>query len=197
MTRLRFSIGALMGAIVLLGLGLAALRYPNKLWASFYFSITAAVLVFAALGAVFRRGLPRAFWTGFSICGWLYFLVAFAPWLEGQFYPYLLTTAILDLIYSHVAAPEQTAVALQSGQFVYGLAGGFGGPPPVPEHPWVFWTGMDNAASQFSVSNNFDLLRSKPFQMIGHSFFALLFAYLGGVSARRFARLEAGPSAPA
>jgi hypothetical protein len=110
MKRVRFSIAALMAAIVVFGVGLAALRYPNRLWASLFFLITLAVLVVASLGALFHRGLPRTFWAGFALTGWLYFMAALSPWLAEQFAPCLFTTACLDLIYPYVAAPAQIAI---------------------------------------------------------------------------------------
>jgi len=190
MIRPRLSIAALMGFIFIFGVGLAAFRYTNKLWASFFFSLAIGAMVIASLGAVFHRGLPQRFWAGYAICGWLYLVMNFGPWFEYEVSPYLFTTACLDLIYPHVAAPEQTAM-VDKGNAVFGLAGGFGAGPSAPENIWQHWTLIDNAAGQFAVSNNFDVNRSKPFQLIGHALLALLFAYLGGLTARRFSRLGA------
>ena len=63
-----------------------------------------------------------------------------------------------------------------------------------PVNIWEHWTKIDNAAEQFAIANNFDVSRSKPFQLIGHSLLALLFAYIGGLTARRFARRGMNPS---
>jgi hypothetical protein len=189
--RPRFSIAAIMGFVFVFGVGLAAFRYPNKLWASFFFSITIGAMVIGSLGAVFHRGLPQKFWMGYAMCGWLYLLMNFGPWFETAVSPYLFTTAVLDLIYPHVAAPEQTAM-LENGTQVFGLAGGFGASAPV--NIWEHWTKVDSAAEQYAIANNFDVARSKPFQLIGHSLLALLFAYIGGLIARRFARLGMNPS---
>jgi hypothetical protein len=188
--RPRFSIAALMAFVSIFAVGLAAFRYPNKLWASFFFSLTIGAMVIGTLGAIFHRGLPQKFWMGYAICGWLYMFMNFGPWFE-YFSPYLFTTACLDLIYPRVAAPEQTAL-LETYKQTFGLAGGFGASAPVD--PWEFWTKIDSAAERFAVANNFDALRSRPFQLIGHSMFALLFAYIGGLIARRFARLGTNPA---
>ena len=146
--RPRFSIAALMGFVFVFGVGLAAFRYPNKLWASFLLSITLGALVVGLLGAVFHRGLPQKFWAGYAIVGWLYLLLSLSPWIAELVSPYLFTTACLDLIYPHVAAPEQTAmIAADAG--VFGLAGGFGGgATPAAPAPgiWEHWTGLDSAA---------------------------------------------------
>ena len=188
-TRPRFSIAALMGFVFVFGVGMAAFRYPTKLWAAFLLSIAMGALVFGLLGAVFHRGLPQKFWAGFAIVGWLYWLMTFSPWFADDFEPYLLTTACLDLIYPYVAAPEQTAMQSQNAG-IYGLAGGFGGGAAAAPAAgiWQHWTGLDGAAQGFSSINNFGVNRSLPFQMIGQSLFVLIFAYLGGVTARRFAR---------
>jgi hypothetical protein len=191
--RPRFSIAALMGFVFVFGVGLAAFRYPNKLWASFLFSIALGAMVMASLGALFHRGLPQKFWAGYAICGWLYLLMNWVPWFGIAVSPYLFTTACLDLIYPHVAAVEQTAMV--AGDNVFGLAGGFGASPffsaeTIREH----WTTIDSAKGGFVIANNFEVNRSIPFHMIGHALFAFLFAYLGGITARRFARLGAnGP----
>ena len=65
----RFSIASMMGFVVLLAVGMAALRYPTKLWASLFLSVTLVVLVVSVLGGLFRRGLDRSFWAGFAFCG--------------------------------------------------------------------------------------------------------------------------------
>jgi hypothetical protein len=188
--RPRFSIAALMGFVFAFGVGLAAFRYPSKLWASFLFSIALGAMVVALLGTVFHRGPPQKFWAGYAICGWLYLLMTFGPF-GGAVSPYLFTTACLDLIYPHVAAVEQTAMV--AGDNVYGLAGGFGGGFD-PPGAWEHWKAIDGTADGFSAVNNFNVIRPMAFQMIGHALFALVFAYLGGVTARRFARLGAAPA---
>ncbi len=192
--RPRFSIAALMGFVFVFGVGLAAFRYPSKLWASFLVSIALGAMVVGLLGAVFHRGLPQKFWAGYAICGWLYLLMNFGPWFDDHVSPYLFTTAFLDLIYPHVAAVEQTAMV--PGKNVYGLAGGFGGGFELPGS-WGHWTAIDGAPQGFGAVNNFVFLRPQSFHIIGHSLFALVFAYLGGITARRFARLGAAPGQPA
>ncbi len=197
--RPRISIAALMGFVGIFGVGLAAFRYPSKLWGSFLISITVGALVVGTLGALFHRGLPQKFWAGYAICGWFYLLVHFGPWFREEMAPFLFTTACLDLIYPHVAAVEQTtAMADPTSGAVYGLAGGFGGGASTAPAStiWEHWTGIDGADSGFRLVNDFGVTRSTPFELIGHSLLALLFAYLGGLTARRFARLG-GSGTPA
>lgn len=191
--RPRFSIAALMGFVFAFGVGLGALRYPSKLWASFLISIALGAMVVALLGAAFHRGLPQKFWAGYAITGWLYLLMIFGPWFERAVSPYLFTTACLDLIYPHVAAVEQTAMV--ASDKIYGLAGGFGGDPD-PSGIWEHWTEIDGTATGFAAVNNFRVTRPRSFHMIGHALFALLFGYLGGLTARRFAGLGAASPQP-
>jgi hypothetical protein len=74
MRHFRFSIRGLMVVIVLLSVAFAALRFPTPLWANVWFSLTAAALTLAVPAAVYRRGEQRAFWVGFAVCGWVYFI---------------------------------------------------------------------------------------------------------------------------
>ena len=60
---------------------------------------------------------------------------------------------------------------------------------------WEHWTGIDGAGDGFNLVNDFLVTRSTSFELIGHLLFALLFAYLGGLTARRFAKLGATPAA--
>ncbi len=196
--RPRFSIAALMGFVLAFGVGLAAFRYPSKIWASFLISIALGAMVVALLGAVFHRGLPQKFWAGYAITGWLYLLMVFGPWFVREVAPYLFTTACLDLIYPHVAAVEQNAnvaATTPSRQLYYGLAGGFGGDPD-PSGIWEHWTVIDGTAEGFAAVNNFHVRRSFSFHLIGHALFALFFGYLGGITARRFARIGAASASP-
>ena len=190
--RPRISIAALMGFVCIFGVGLAAFRYPSKLWASFLISITLSAMVFGTLGALFHRGSPQKFWAGYALCGWLYLLVHFGPWFNEEMSPFMFTTACLDLLYPHVAAVEQkTAMADPTGDTVYGLAGGFGATTAPAHTIWEHWTGIDGAGDGFNLVNDFIVTRSTSFELIGHALFALLFAYLGGLTARRFAKLGA------
>ena len=106
--------------------------------------------------------------------------------------PYLFTTACLDLIYPHVAAVEQkTAMTDPTDNAVYGFAGGFGATTAPAHTIWEHWTGIDAAGDGFTLVNDFNITRSMSFELIGHALLALLFAYLGGLTARRFAKLGA------
>ena len=59
MRTIRFPIAALMGAVVVVALGLAALRNASDLWAGATFLVTCGVLCLAIVGAVCRTGTER------------------------------------------------------------------------------------------------------------------------------------------
>jgi hypothetical protein len=131
MRRARISIRGLMTAIVLLAAGLAALRSPTPLWANLWFSLTLAALVLAIPTAVYCRGQDRAFWVGFASAGWVYFLLALAPWFQSEFGFQLATTTVLDLL-----AP----LIVQKEYMVRSYVLGFNPPfAPGEPTPWQVW----------------------------------------------------------
>jgi putative exporter of polyketide antibiotics len=69
MNRFRPSIAGLLGLILAVGLGLAALRGSSSFWYSLTVLGTLTVLLTSILGAIFRRGRSRAFCTGFALFG--------------------------------------------------------------------------------------------------------------------------------
>jgi hypothetical protein len=76
---LRFSIANLLTAVAIIAVGLAALNSPSRLTVGLVTIVTLGVLLAAILGAIYRAGEARAFWLGFAVFGWSYFLVAFSP----------------------------------------------------------------------------------------------------------------------
>lgn len=70
----RFSIAGLMGFVVIAAIAFAAIRNGNEVWAGLMMLITGAVLILAVIGAICRSGRDRAWWLGFSLFGWAYFL---------------------------------------------------------------------------------------------------------------------------
>jgi hypothetical protein len=190
MRRFRFSIAHLLLLVLFSGVGFAALRSPSQLWASGWFSAALATLTIAVLVAVYRRGRRRAFWVGFASCGWAYLVLALGPGLESQTSAYLVTTAVLDMLFPQFEPPPPPAPAPASGGMMMGMMGGsmmgygampgaggpgpMGGmpmPPPMAPSPVVTWTVPVGSPESF--------------QRIGHSQFSLLFALLGGFLTRR------------
>jgi len=72
MRSLRFSIAALMGIILLVALGAAALRNASDTMAAVVSLVTQGVLCLAIVGGVCRTGAERTWWLGFAALGWTY-----------------------------------------------------------------------------------------------------------------------------
>src|SRR5262249_15368813 len=71
----------LMGLVVVLGAGLAALKNASELWAWAVRLFTLGLLATAILGVLYRRGTRRAWWVGFALFGWGYEAMECVPWL--------------------------------------------------------------------------------------------------------------------
>ena len=202
MRRFRVSIAALLAGIALFAVSFTTLIYPSPLVANAYHTLTLGILTIGILGAIYSRGRRRAFWVGFSTCGWAYFLAVFGPEPISHVGPNLVTESILDIIYPHTIprsvagaalirppAPQAAPVSrlammtnwpgMISEKVILteGLRGG--GPPFVPPTPWEIWTTPDRATQSIQKS-------PRMFRRIGHSMFCLLFALIGGYAARRF-----------
>ena len=99
MRRMRFSIGGLMGFVVLVAVGFGALKAANPLWASAFYSLAFVGLIASVLVAIQARGRKRAFSIGFSVAGWAYFLLVFvlpSPISSSFEAPMFLTTSLLE-----------------------------------------------------------------------------------------------------
>jgi hypothetical protein len=79
MNRPRFTVLQAMAVVLAVGLGLAALRNADALWAGATFTLAVAMLAAAPVGAVARRGRARASWAGCAAFGWTALLVAQLP----------------------------------------------------------------------------------------------------------------------
>jgi hypothetical protein len=72
----------LMIAVAAIGVGIAVLVRPNKLWSLFLPLLLLTMYLMSILGVLFRRGSGRAYWAGFAIFGWAYFILIFL--LSGE-----------------------------------------------------------------------------------------------------------------
>jgi hypothetical protein len=77
MRHLRFSLAGLMGFVLFVALGLAALRCATPVWVATTFVLTRLTLGLAVLNAAYSHGVRRAWWLGFSLLGWTW-LIAIA-----------------------------------------------------------------------------------------------------------------------
>jgi hypothetical protein len=75
MFRRRVTIASLLAVILFLALVFAGLRAGTTIWMRSIYTTTFLALIYAAIAAKYRG----AFWYGFSVAGWAYFLLAIDP----------------------------------------------------------------------------------------------------------------------
>jgi hypothetical protein len=154
MRTFRFPIAALMAAVLIVALGLAALRNSSATWAGVMLLLTCGVLCLAVVGVVCGGDARRAWWLGFALFGWAYLLLAFWSTVE------LPTMVLLDMIAGRLGLSVQFTGGMGGGMrsvrlwaAIFGGFGGFGGPG------------------------------DRSIQQITHCLWALLAALLGGIAA--------------
>jgi hypothetical protein len=127
MRTVRFPIAGLMGAVLVVALGSAALRNASTTWAGATFLLTCGVLCLAVVGIVCRGDAKRAWWLGFALFGWGYLVLAFWSLVD------LPTMALLDTIGARLGVTVQfrgSTGGMGGGMWSPGpMGGGFGGPP--------------------------------------------------------------------
>ena len=138
MTRsVRMKISGLMAVVLVVAVGLAALRSGSDIWAGAWFLLTCGALALAAVGSVFDTRGARAWWLGFAIfgCGYLVLAFSYPPLLLDA--PYPPTDSLLRFAMPYVGPgpswlPGAHGLAdnpyLQTGHCLLGLlAGTLGG----------------------------------------------------------------------
>jgi hypothetical protein len=109
MMRFRFSVAGLMALILLLAVGMAALRNPTGFWASAIFTAAVALFAVSVVGAMARRGVSRFSWAGLAVFGWAYLIISFGPWPGNAVGPPpLLPSSLLDLFQEYIVSDGKT-----------------------------------------------------------------------------------------
>jgi hypothetical protein len=133
----RMKISGLMAVVLVVAVGLAALRSGSAIWAGACFLLTCGVLALAAVGSVFDTRGTRAWWLGIAIfgCGYLVLAFSYPPFLEDA--PFLPADSLLRFAMPYVGPgpswlPGAHGLAdnpyLQTGHCLLGLlAGTLGG----------------------------------------------------------------------
>jgi hypothetical protein len=169
----RFSLTALFGAVLFAAFGTAAIRFASPLWAGLTMAVTVPLLFAAILGALFRLGQARAFWTGMAVCGWGYLVIAQAPWFEAGVGQHLPTTYLLS--YAHEKLQNRATMAY--GAVDVGL--------PIVASSASGTTLLSYGAGQgLRIWNTGAASDSGLIVRTGHALFALLFGFIGGVTAK-------------
>jgi hypothetical protein len=188
----RFTIAGLMGLVVVVAVGVAALRFASELWASILLMLTLGVLGAAVLAFHDRTRARRAWWRGFALFGWGYLVLAMGPWAAEAIAPHLPTTQGLDALYARMhpegeAQPQMMRRSMRRRQVIQqqmalvystpmtstATASVPTGPAPLtnPPPPVRLWFVAASATPEF-------------FRRVGHCLWALLVACVGGVVGR-------------
>ncbi|HVC95245.1 MAG TPA: hypothetical protein VND64_16235 [Pirellulales bacterium] len=172
----RFSLSALLGMVLFAAFGTAAIRFASPLWAGLTMAVTVPLLFAAILGAQFRLGQARAFWTGMAVCGWGYLLLVLAPWFETGLGQHLPTTYLLTY------ANEKRRVEVTEASLALSL--------DLPASSAATSLLSLGDRMTLSAARNANLVSASPRVNLvlrtGHALFALLFGFIGGVTAKWF-----------
>jgi hypothetical protein len=191
MRRIRFHLGTLVILVLLVGVGLAALRESNENWDSGIFSLTLAVLLISVLLAIHRTEHRRAFWLGFALFGWAYLELSLVPSIESR----LITTKGLAFVDSKVPV-DAFVVTDQVGQGVTGTQKEHTVAAPFQRlivkkrnQDGISPVYYNRAAKYMAYKTKLrgsGSGKTENFVRIGHSLMALLTAWFGGQFSRYF-----------
>jgi hypothetical protein len=107
MKRFRFTIGELILFVLVVAIGLAAIRSGSAAWAGGILSITLFAMIASILGIVLGRGLRRVYWSGFALLGWSYLFLMYVPWLHENVGQFLLAPNLFDYLAEVLHADAQ------------------------------------------------------------------------------------------
>jgi hypothetical protein len=109
---LRFSIAGLMITVLVVAIGVAALRQSSPMWAGLIFLLTCGVLSLGTVAVAFRREY-RAWWFGFSLFGWSY--LAISLWSLFYDQPTLPTESVLKAVAPVLGPGDARFVSAMAG----------------------------------------------------------------------------------
>ena len=110
----KVTIAQLILVIVVVAIGLAAIRSGSPAWSGALFSITFFAMICSLLGIALGRGTRRVYWTGFALLGWSYLLLIYLPWLHENIGQYLLAPNLFEQIEVFLQARESAGGGMQS-----------------------------------------------------------------------------------
>ena len=199
---LRYSLGSLFLVLLYLSVGCAALVNASGIWPQVAITLTLAILVLFSLAAIYWTERRRVFAIGFTATGWLYFLFVFSSVTSVR--PYLLTETAMNRLFVTMHSDQPTPIGL-----AYQPVGPYSRPAgvqrvayatPLPTAVPISTnrTPVPTNASPFTQPNTLGLtftavavqptVDSRSFTNIGHSMWAVIVAFVGGVTAQLLAR---------
>lgn len=178
MQAFRFSLTGLFGLVTFAAVNFAAVRYSIELWAASVLLLIIAVLLVGVLGMVYRRSGRRAFWSGLTLFGAAYMLLALAPALDSTVGEHLITTKLLRQVHERFNPPRRDvtldeAITLAIASNAFATHGG-------RVQAWDAATGRPVRTAAAARASWEDVRRG------GHALFALVCCVVGGLLARYF-----------
>ncbi len=198
MTRFRFTIAGFFLVLTLVAFGLAATVSQSELAGSAAYTLFVGLLCLAAAGAILRPLPARAFWLGFALFGWTYWMVEYETELptpqqtyltrfigmgatpnQASGRPTLVTRHLLSAIAASVIPSREVGTKViaqwRGGSYYTGMITEAKG-----EQYLIVWD--DGSAPQWTPTTQ--ILPSSPSILVaGHSLCGGLFALLGGILA--------------
>jgi hypothetical protein len=183
MRPVRFPIVALLALVAFVAAAVASLRDGgSRPWDGAWLSALLLSLTLSVLLAVHRRGETRAFWLGFALFGWVYLGLVQLDLIRSRL-PTSWALSTLSRVVTHDSIDLATATAEEQARFLNpnggtreGVVLGF-----APGHGQLI-------ATRGGLSGSFYLT--------GHSLWAFLMAFAGGLASRGLHREDPPPSAP-
>ena len=214
MSRFRFSIAGFFVVLTLVAFGLAATVSQSELAGSAAYTLFLSILCLSIAGAALRPMPARAFWLGFALFGWMYFLVEFETEVpvpqqtnltrslfllsgasstsssQPSGRPRLITRHLLTFIGDNITPSRDVGARViaqwRGGAYYSGVITEADG-----EQYLIVWD--DGSSPQWTPTTQ--ILPSSPSMLVGgHSLCGGLFALLGGILA---AVLFSGTAIPA
>jgi hypothetical protein len=194
MRKPRFSIASLLAVILVLGVGIAALRESSDLWDNGLFSVLLGILLTSILLATHQTESRRAYWLGFALFGSVYLGLSLVPPIESR----LITTKALARLGATSPRPiaagltyfdydndgrldifvandsQQNALYRNNGDGSFQDVSAAAGLKPAPKL-YNFFVGAAPPVTSGTTEN---------FVRVGHSLLALVVALVGGQLSR-------------
>lgn len=200
---LRYSLGSLFLTLLYLSVGCAALVNATGVWPQVAVTLTLAILAVFSLGAVFWTERRRVFAIGFSVTGWLYFLLVFSDVTNVR--PYLLTESATNQLYVTMHGAQTTPYYQRYQPLTASIrprvqATVYAAPVPPPLLPPPPPAGSNTPTPVYSmplpapnatytpVAALTQFVDMRSFTNIGHSMWAVIVAFIGGITAQLLAK---------
>ena len=203
MRGVHFSLRWLFGVVSFLAVGCGLLTYASPILSKLAFTVVVTALLAGLFSAVYRIGDQRAFWAGFATFGFVYLWMVCGTWQSPDgstpVRDRLVTTDLL--IRSHDALPSRQAsqsTAAATAWMTY--QGSVALNPYAGFNPYTGQSTMPAGGGSYMLPPTMTVatpaVGRTDFLTTGHSLFAVVFAFVGGIIIRTsYRRSRLVPSA--